>query len=255
MSGGLLQRILQAKQAELPELRRRRLPAPPPLRPVGLARQAGQPLRLIAEIKRRSPSAGPLSTVLTPSARAVAYERAGARMLSILCDRAFFDGDYEHLAAAARATRLPLLCKEFVLDECQLDAARAYGASAVLLIVRCLAPSRLRVLVREAERRRLLPFVEVVTEEEACLALDAGSTCIGVNARDLDTLQMDADRARRVLEALPSHVTRVHLSGIASPERVGEVARSGVDAALVGEVLMRQDDPEPLLRSLVEAAS
>jgi indole-3-glycerol phosphate synthase len=254
MAAGLLERILQAKQAELAALRRRRLPAPPPLRPVELARPSGQPLRLIAEIKRRSPSAGALSTLLTPAARAAAYERAGARMLSVLCDREFFDGGYEDLAAARRATRLPLLCKEFVLDECQLDAARAYGASAVLLIVRCLAPARLRVLVREAERRDLVPFVEVVTDEEARLALDAGSRCIGVNARDLDTLVMDAQRARRVLEALPPPITRVHLSGIASPERVSEVARSGVDAALVGEVLMRQDDPEPLLRSLVDAA-
>lgn len=255
MSSGVLQRILQAKHAELPELRRRRLPAPPPLRPVELARPPGAPLRLIAEIKRRSPSAGPLSTVLTPTARAVAYERAGASMLSVLCDRTFFDGGFDDLAAAAKATRLPLLCKEFVVDECQLDAARAYGASAVLLIVRCLAPARVHVLVREARARGLLPFVEVVSEREAQIALDAGSTCIGVNARDLDTLQMDAERARRVLDALPSSITRAHLSGIGSAERVQEVARSGVDAALVGEILMRQDDPEPLLRSFVRAAS
>lgn len=251
---GVLPRILQTKQAELPELRRRKLPTPPPLRPVELERSAGQPLRLIAEIKRRSPSAGPLSTVLSVAARAARYERAGARMLSVLCDAAFFDGGYEHLTEAYQATRLPLLCKEFIIDECQLDAARAYGASAVLLIVRCLAPARLHTLVREAKQRELLPFVEVVTEEEATLALDAGATCIGVNARDLDTLQMDLARAQRVLEQLPRTTTRVHLSGIAQPEQVREVAARGVDAALVGEVLMRQDDPEPLLRSLVEAA-
>lgn len=254
MSNGVLDRILQSKQAELPALRRRRLPAPPPLRPTDLERAAGQPLRLIAEIKRRSPSAGPLSTRLTVAARAAAYERAGAHMMSVLCDRPFFDGSYEDLAVARRATRLPVLCKEFVLDECQLDAARAYGASAVLLIVRCLTPQRLRVLVREARARELLPFVEVVTEDEASLALDCGATCIGVNARDLDTLTMDMDRARRVLGQLPANVTRAHLSGIASPAAVRDVAESAVDAALIGEVLMRQDDPEPLLRELVAAA-
>lgn len=251
---GILQRILQAKHAELPALRRRRLPAPPPLRPPSLQRLPGQPLRLIAEIKRRSPSAGALSTFLSVPARAVAYERGGAQMMSVLCDGAFFDGSYEDLAAAYRATQLPLLCKEFVVDECQLDAARAHGASAVLLIVRCLAPQRLRALVREARARELLPFVEVVTEEEAHLALDCGATCVGVNARDLDTLEMDLDRARRVLALLPASITKAHLSGIASPEAVREVAESGVDAALIGEVLMRRDEPEALLRELAAAA-
>src|SRR5690606_750310 len=134
--------ILQAKWAELPELRRRRLPAPPSVRPADLRRGPRQPLRLIAEIKRRSPSAGALSTELSVPARAVAYERAGAHMMSVLCDWQFFGGRYEDLAAARDATDLPVLCKEFVLDECQLDAAQAYGASAVLLIVRCLPAER-----------------------------------------------------------------------------------------------------------------
>lgn len=254
-NAGVLQRILQAKWAEMPELRRRRLPPPPKLRPVDLSRGPGQPLRLIAEIKRRSPSAGALSTELSVPARAVAYERAGARMMSVLCDWQFFGGRYEDLAAAREATNLPVLCKEFVVDECQLDAARAYGASAVLLIVRCLAPQRLHALVRGARERELLPFVEVVNEEEARLALEAGATCIGVNARDLDTLSMDLARAERVLAGLPPSITRAHFSGISGAEQVARVAQSGADAALVGEVLMRQADPEPLLRSFVAAAA
>lgn len=251
---GILERILRTKWSEMPELRRRRLPAPPPLRPVDLGRGPGQPLRLIAEIKRRSPSAGALSTELSVPARAAVYERAGAHMMSVLCDWQFFGGSYEDLAAAREATSLPVLCKEFVLDECQLDAARAYGASAVLLIVRCLQPQRLHALVQRARERELLPFVEVVTEAEARLALEVGATCIGVNARDLDTLSMDLARAQRVLTQLPASVTRAHLSGISSAEQVKRVAQSGVDAALVGEVLMRQADPETLLRTFVVAA-
>ncbi len=251
----ILDRILAAKRAELPALRRRRLPAPPPLVPVDLSRPAGAPLRLITEIKRRSPSAGPLSTELSVAARAARYERAGSSMLSILCDRVFFDGEYADLLAARHATRLPLLCKEFVIDECQLDAARAHGASAVLLIVRCLSKNQVESLVRAAEVRKLTPLVEVVTETEARIALDAGARFIGVNARDLDTLEIDLPRAARVLESLPPTITRAHLSGVKSPDRVREVAASGVDAALIGEVLMRQADPEPLLRQLTRAAA
>jgi indole-3-glycerol phosphate synthase len=141
-----------------------------------------------------------------------------------------------------------------VIDESQLDAAAAYGADAVLIIVRCVSADRLPVLVREANARKLVPFVEVMTEDEAKLAIDSGAMLVGVNARDLDTLEMNAVRTARVLAALPSGVTRVHLSGMATPDDVRRVASSTVDAALIGETLMRQARPEALLRSLVEAA-
>ena len=252
---GVLSDILAQKQRELASLRDRALPAPPARRAVSLARaDNGDKLSLIAEVKRRAPSAGKLSTVLTVAERALAYERAGASMLSILCDSHFFDGDYQHLVEARAVTTLPLLCKEFVIDEIQLDAARAYGADAVLLIVRCLSPARTVELIRRARARDLVPFVEVATEQELAIALDAGAELIGVNARDLDTLVMDAARAARVLAAIPSHVVRAHLSGLSKPEDVTRIRESGADAALVGEALMRQDDPEPLLRSLAEAA-
>ena len=114
-------------------------------------------MSLIAEIKRRSPSAGPLSTVLGIGDRARAYERGGAHMISVLCDAAFFDGSPEHLIQARAATSLPLLFKDFVVDEVQLDVARGYGADAVLLIARCLEPSRFRALARGARERDLLP--------------------------------------------------------------------------------------------------
>ncbi len=251
----LLDEILAQKRSELAELRALRLPAPPPRRAVALARAQNQGrLSLITEIKRRSPSAGPLSTVLSVAERAAAYERSGAAMLSVLCDRRFFDGDYLHLSQARAAVQLPLLCKEFVLDEVQLDAARAFGADAVRLIVRCLTAERTAELVAAARQRELEPFVEVTTEAELAVALAAGANLIGVNARDLDTLVMDPERAARVLAAIPDSVTRVHLSGLAQPADVLRLRASPADAALVGEALMREDDPSPRLRSLSQAA-
>ena len=252
--GGWLARILAAKREELEALQ-----TPLPAlgfepRPIELKREPGQPLRLIAEIKRRSPSAGDLSTRLTVAERARSYERGGASLVSILTDASFFAGSYSHLTEARRGCSLPLLCKDFVLNEAQLDAARAFGADAVLLIVRCLEPDRVAALAAEARARKLEPLVEVTTEREAELALAAGARLIGVNARDLDTLVMNADRAARVLAALSADVTAVFLSGLGAAEDVARVARSRADAALIGEALMRQADPEPLLRSMSEAA-
>lgn len=252
---GILSDILRRKQAELPELRLRSLPQPPALAPLKLERTKGQPLHLITEIKLRSPSAGPLSHALSVAERAAAYERAGASMISVLCDETFFDGGFHHLAQARAACDLPLLCKEFVIDEIQLDAARAYGASAVLLIARCLEEQVLRRLISASKQRDLIPLVEVFTEDEARLALACGARHIGVNARDLDTLQMDETRAQTVARNLPRNVVRAHFSGIKDTDSLGRAIRSGVDAALVGEILMRQDDPEPLLRSFVQTAA
>ena len=250
---GLLDRILATKRAELPALRAQRLPTGPSPRSFSL-RRADAGLKLITEIKFRSPSTGALSTALSASERARAYQRGGASMISVLCDSSFFDGAYAHLAEARAACDLPLLCKEFVIDESQLDAAVAYGADAVLLIVRCLSEERLNQLTLAARARKLEPFVEVVNDEESKMALGAGATLIGVNARDLDTLAMDSSHAARVVAELPASVTRVHLSGIASPEDVQRVASSPADAALLGTVLMREAEPEARLRGLVAAA-
>lgn len=251
----MLAAILEQKRTELEPLRRRSLPLAPPKRTFELRRSPGQGLRLIAEFKRRSPSAGALSTALTLEQRARAYERGGAAMMSVLCDHSFFGGAYEDLARARSATRLPLLCKEFVIDEIQLDAARAYGADAILLIVRCLSPAALTRLAQGARDRDLLPLVEAHGESEAQTALDSGASLIGVNARDLDSLQMDTDGAAAALKKLPPSVTRLHLSGVKTCTDVASIAKSGVDGALVGECLMRQEDPEPLLHALIEAGS
>lgn len=261
----VLASILEAKRAEIAELRTSSRPRgglrERTRRSVveSLLRSRSQPLRLIAEIKRRSPSAGPLSTTLSVSDRALAYARAGASMISVLCDMRFFDGGFAHIEEARRALddaglTTPLLAKEFVLDEVQIDEAAARGADAVLLIARIVDHHRLRVLVQHARDVGLEPLVEIVTEDELSAALDADAKVIGVNARDLDTLVMDAARAASVLGRIPDDRVAVHLSGLKGPDDVAAVARSRADAALMGEALMRLDDPTPLLVTLVAAA-
>lgn len=251
---GLLERILANKREEIAALRGRPLPTPGPVIPAVLKRSPGEPLRLIAEIKRRSPSAGTLSTALSVAERARAYQAAGANLVSVLCDAAFFDGSFEHLAQARAACDLPLLCKDFVLDEVQLDAARAHGASAILLIVRCLTDPELERLIAGARERQLLPVVEVTSHAEADRALSAGADCIGVNARDLDTLEMNREQAKTVLSALPTALTRAWFSGLKEPKALTEPVYQIADAALIGEGLMREDDPGPLLRRFVQTA-
>jgi indole-3-glycerol phosphate synthase len=250
---GVLDEILASKRLEIERLRAEGRPSSPsrPPRPHGL-RRPGE-LSLIAEIKRRSPSAGALSTVLSPEDRGRAYEAAGAAAISVLTDGPFFDGSYEHLAAVASAVSIPVLCKDFVLDEVQLDRAAAAGASLVLLIVRILDDARLGALVTAARARGLEPLVEVATHDELARALAAGSGVIGVNARDLDTLVMDRARAADIVAAIPAGIVAAHLSGLATPDDVRRVPPRA-DAALLGEALMRLDDPTPLLRDLASAA-
>jgi len=249
----LLAQIVATKREEIRELRAVRLPEPPPLRPLPL-RADSSVFQLICEFKRRSPSAGPLSTTLSIEERVRKYEQGGAAMISVLCDGPFFAGSYADLRAASEHTRLPLLAKEFILDEVQLDQARAFGASAALLIVRCLTPKELARLHAASLERDLVPIVEVTSPEEVQTALEVGAAYVGVNARNLDTLHMDGGRAAEVLSLLPPSCVRLHFSGVKSPEQIQALRRAGLNGALVGESLMRQDDPLPLLQSFVEAA-
>ena len=261
----MLDRILIPKRAEIARMIAG-LPLSPKRSPKAglleaLARGPGAPLRLITEVKLRSPSAGELSRVLTPAERALRYAAAGATMISVLTDGPFFGGSFADLAAcrdaldAALGEKRPfLLCKEFVLHRVQLDRALDAGADAVLLIVRICERGELPGLVREAEARGLVPLVEVATVDELAPAKDAGAKLIGVNARDLNTLKMDAARAAEVLARIAPATVAAHLSGLAKPEDVARVAATRADAALIGEALMRQDDPTELLTAMVGAA-
>ncbi len=258
--------ILAAKRVEVEELRAhpRCVSAREPVNVFEtLRRRDGAALRLIAEVKLRSPSAGTLSRRLTPADRALAYAEAGASMVSVLCDARFFDGSWEHLAASrvrldagldGHGRRVPLLAKDFVVDERQIAEARDRGADAILLIARIVSRARLVELAHAARAERIEAFVEVVDEHELDSALAASARVVGVNARDLDTLQMDAARAARVLAAIPPRVVAVHLSGLRSASDVSVLAGERPDAALVGEALMREDDPRALLETMVRAA-
>lgn len=258
----LLDDIVATKRAEVAELRAK--PRSPVSRaPIDMAgalrRPPAAPLRLIAEVKLRSPSAGPLSRALAPGARAVAYAEAGAAMVSVLCDPRYFDGAWSDLAACrahldGTGRAVPLLAKEFVIDERQIEEAADRGADAILLIARIVSRARLAELARASRAAGIEPLIEVVDEGEIDAAIAAGACVVGVNARDLDTLAMDADRAARVLAAIPRDVVAVHLSGLRSGADVARLARDRADAALVGEALMRQDDPRPLLASMVRDA-
>lgn len=266
---GVLEDILASKREEIAALASGPSPTPRAVKPGlvdALSRGPSTPrgaLRLIAEIKQRSPSAGELSRALSPADRALAYARAGAAMISVLTDGPFFGGSFADLRACRDAldvelgdARPYLLCKEFVLDPVQLDHAAGAGADAALLIVRCLDgdPAALPALVRAAEDRGLVPLVEVTHEDELARALSAGARVIGVNARDLDTLRMDPARAARVLAQIDPPLVAVHLSGLRAPEDVRVVAGGRADAALIGEALMREDDPRRLLAAMVEAS-
>ena len=253
---GLLSDIVAEKQREIARLRAAPLKAParPTVDPYeALRRPEGAPLRLIAEIKRRSPSAGALSTALSAVERGLAYERAGAVAISVLTDAPFFAGSFDDLRDVSGAVSVPTLCKDFVLDEIQLAHAAAAGASLVLLIVRLLDRAALAHLVDRARAHGLAPLVEITNEDELERALSVGARIIGVNARDLDTLVMDRERAARVVAAVPRGYIAIHLSGLKTPDDVQRVAAGRADAALTGEALMRADDPGPLLASLVGA--
>jgi indole-3-glycerol phosphate synthase len=176
-------------------------------------------------------------------------------MVSVLTDRKWFDGSFDDLARARAAIGIPVLCKDYVIDTAQIDRAWATGADAVLLIVRCLRQDGLlRRLVEAARSRGIEPFVEVVDERELELALVHGARVVGVNARDLETLEIDPRRAERVLAKIPSGTVAVHLSGLKSGADAAAMAESRADAVLIGEALMRRDDPLGLLAEFAEGA-
>jgi indole-3-glycerol phosphate synthase len=180
-------------------------------------------------------------------------------MVSVLCDGPYFDGSFDHVTATRRSLdaigmNVPLLAKEFVIDSRQVAEARDRGADAVLLIARIGDAHSLSTLVRCAREEGIDPLVEVVDERELEWALASGARIVGVNARDLDTLQMDSARTARVLAAIPPDVVAVYMSGVRDSDDVRVIAAGRADAALVGEALMREDDPSRMLEELVAAA-
>ncbi|MGB0678459.1 MAG: indole-3-glycerol phosphate synthase TrpC [Polyangiales bacterium] len=222
-----------------------------------LRRPAGEPLRVIAEIKFRSPSRGVIRarTVGAVATLAQAYRRGGASALSVLADQRHFGGTPLDVRRAGRASGLPVLYKGFVLDPLQVELAARAEASMVLLIVRCLRPETLGALIEAAERWGLVPLVEVASATELEVALDSPASVIGVNARDLRNFTLDRNRAARLVAAIPSDRLALWLSGVRDKADFRQVAASRADAVLIGEGLMRTGDPETQLRSWREDAA
>ena len=217
-----------------------RRPAPP-----GAFRDAlaATGLSIIAEHKRSSPSAGAIRPGSSVAEIARAYERGGAAAMSVLTEERHFDGSLEDLREARRACGLPLLRKDFIVDSYQLAEAASAGAAAVLLIVAALEPPRLRALHDEAAARRLDVLVEVHDAAELEAALDAGACIVGINNRDLRDFSVELERTFSLRDAVPDGVLVVSESGISTPEQLARLCRHRVDGALVGERLMREDDP------------
>jgi indole-3-glycerol phosphate synthase len=254
-----LTQILDSTRRGLPSLRERRVTlereaeSRPP--PPSLSRALrGERVAVIAEVKRRSPSAGVIRDDLDPQARAALYVRHGASAISVLTDRPHFGGSIEDLRAAASGVEVPLIRKDFILDELQVVEARAAGAAAVLLIVRALPPGRLEALLGCARDAGLEALVEVHTAPELARALDAGAEIVGVNSRDLDTLTIDLHGAWELLARVPASRVAVAESGMREADEVERAADAGADAVLIGTALSAAADPAALLRQLTEVA-
>lgn len=217
--------------------------------PSFIAALDGRTVSVIAEVKRASPSKGAINADLAIDEQCRAYEKGGASAISVLTEPSSFAGKIEDLTDARIASSLPLLRKDFIVDELQILEARAAGASAVLLIVRAIPPSRLEDLFRCALEHRLDALVEVRDERELETALEIGASIIGVNNRDLETLEVD-DAAHRITPLIPRKCKAVAESGYRTRDHVMKAADAGADAVLIGSVLSASPSPAGLLAEL-----
>jgi len=255
----ILAEILEHKRAELAGAKRRTPPAElaeraavavGPMRSFRGALRAGEPPRIIAEIKRRSPSRGELRDGFDPAGIARAYADAGAAAISVLTDAHYFGGSLEVFRQVRAAVELPLLRKDFLIDEYQLDEARVAGADAVLLIVAALPAERLAALQVHAEALGLDALVEVHDASELEVALEVGARVIGINNRDLQSFEVDLATTEALAPRVGAGRTVVAESGIFTAQDVRRLAAAGAHAHLVGEALMRQPDPGRALAEL-----
>ena len=228
------------------------LTAPPVRDLAGALRVSG--LSVIAEIKRRSPSAGNIDDALDPVSLATRYVEGGADAISVLTEPDFFGGSLEDLKSVREAVSVPVLRKDFTRSPSQIWEARAAGADAVLLIVASLTPERLDLLLGTAKEVGVAAIVEVHGVDEVSIAVDAGAEIIGVNNRDLRTFVTDLSVAEQAAPFLPSGAITIGESGVSTPKGAARMASAGYDAILVGEALVRSEDPAALLSSLKAAS-
>ncbi len=213
---------------------------PPALDAIGALR-GGSTIKVLAEIKRASPSKGDLSDIADPVELAQTYERFGAAAISVLTEERKFKGSLADLAAVRQAVTIPLLRKDFIANEQQILEARAAGADIVLLIVAGLDQHELERLARFTEQLGMTPFVETHSHDEVLRALDSGAQLVGVNARDLSTFETDRDLFARLAHLLPTDVVKVAESAVRDVADVERYAAAGADVVLVGEALVTND--------------
>jgi indole-3-glycerol phosphate synthase len=225
--------------------------APPALDAEAALRGPG--LALIAEVKRASPSKGPLGAIPDPGGLAAAYQAGGATAVSVLTEQRRFGGALADLDAVRAAVDVPVLRKDFVVTPYQVWEARAHGADIVLLIVAALDDVTLAALLRLAGELGMTALVEVHDETQARRAVDAGAAVIGVNARDLTTLSIHPETFARLRPLLPADIVTVAESGIDGPQEAARYAAEGADAVLVGEALVRTGDPAAAVAAIVAA--
>ncbi|MGB0589032.1 MAG: indole-3-glycerol phosphate synthase TrpC [Myxococcota bacterium] len=206
---------------------------------------------IIAEVKRRSPSAGTIRSEVDPVALAQTYAGAGASAVSVLTEPEHFGGSLDDLSAISSAIALPCLRKDFIVSDLQLLEARASGASMALLIVAALSPEALRSLITSCASLGLLALVEAHTHDEILKAVDAGAPFIGVNSRDLRDFSIDIGRAEALRGVIPDGTLAVAESGIHTPQDLGRLSEAGYDIFLIGTSLMSSGDPAATLKSLM----
>jgi indole-3-glycerol phosphate synthase len=258
-SGSVLDKIVETKRAEIAAAKQRvsedslreRLADAFPTRDFFGALAADGPIKLIAEVKKASPSAGLIREKFDPVDIAQAYEANGASCISCLTDEQYFQGSLEFLTAIRQHVEIPILRKDFILDTYQLLEARVAGADAVLLIAECLDDCQLRKLHGEAIDLGLAPLVEFYFPENCQRVLEAGASLIGVNNRNLHTFETNLGHTIDMKQQVPDECLLVGESGIYTPEDVLMLAEQDVDAILVGESLMRQDDIGSAVRKLL----
>jgi indole-3-glycerol phosphate synthase len=244
---------LQERMGKVPLDELKELAALVPQAKDGVAALRGDGVRVICEVKRSSPAKGALAAIADPAALASQYAAGGAAAISVLTEQRRFKGSLSDLAAVRAAVDTPLLRKDFIVTAYQLWEARAHGADLALLIVASLDQPTLVALIEQAHAVGLTPLVEVHDQQEAARAVDAGARVIGVNARDLKTLQVDRDTFARVVPAIPDHIVKVAASAVRGPRDLIAYADHGADAVLVGEALVTGSDPQAVVADLVAA--
>ena len=252
-----LKEIIEQKHKEVAVLKRDGIPEVnfevPPLRDFKKAISIPGRINLISEIKFASPSAGTIREHSDPVAIGRIYENSGASAISLLTDKKFFQGDIKNLPAVKEAVSIPILRKDFIIDEIQVREALVYGSDAVLLIARILSPEHLKDLLDLCEENGLSALTEIHDQKDLEQSLECGADIIGINNRDLDTFRVDINTTSRLAELIPESCVLVSESGMGSAEDINRIKGKGINAVLVGSALMSSGDPGRKAKEMVEA--